>query len=409
ETTSYWRALLCLLLLAFVVHWTADKVVRTLDGSPFVEYVPAAKGLVFLGALIILSLPIAADFCRIWRNASWREVLLPLAVALGVSLVSLALTFQPGPLGLGVDYSLKSQNPFVQFEDWQSTRLLMPALSYSLFLRGTWPFYGFFLALTVVFIAALYAWFQSHAKLSWWEFLSLCTVSFVSFQFQVPGYPDVLAYLLFLLVMGERFGPASKLSLLILALIANESSIFVGVVLAWRYLPRKERWTYLFAIGLYVAVWVALSNFDVGAVLASRNVDGMSGLAWVAREPGLEAFGLFMGYKALWAVIVWGGAAAWRSGRRSEAWFILAAVGAAVLMTFSAVDTSRLMGYAFPALLVAIEVLKGAPLGKTGKTALASIFALNLLIPSAYVGLNAGVKTFRGLYGRLYEALARIW
>jgi len=39
---------------------------------------------------------------------------------------------------------------------------------------------------------------------------------------------------------------------------------------------------------------------------------------------------------------------------------------------------------------------------------LAAIFALNLLIPSVYIGLNAGVKTFRGVYGRLYQALVAL-
>jgi len=405
--TGYWYALLCLFILAIIVHWTADKILAVLGDAPVTNFIPAAKGLVFLAAGIILFWPVATDLVRIWRTSNWRDRLLPYAAALGVVAFSMALVFQPGPLGLGVDYSLKSVNPFVQFDDWQSTRLLMPALSYFLFLRGKWPFYGFFLAITIIFIAALVAWNKERGKLKWWEFLSLCTASFVSFQFQAPGYPDVLVYLFFLLIMRDDLRPVSKLSLLLLGLIANESSFIVGVVMAWRYLPRKEQLTYLLGIGIYVAVWVAFSNFDVTAVLASRNVDGLSGLAWVMREPWFEALGVFMGFKALWAIIVWGGAAAWRSGRRSEAGFIIVTVGAAFAMTLSAVDTSRLMGYAFPALLISIEELKRDSLGK-GSVWLKILFALNLLIPSVYIGLNAGIKTFRGAYGQMYQAVRRI-
>jgi hypothetical protein len=412
DFSGMWGFLACFLLMTLIVHLTADRLASFLpnaagDSALMQTALPLAKGLIFLLALAGLSVPISRDIYSRWKTASWRDILLPLAVALGVALASFALTFQRGPLGLGVDYSLRSLDPFNQAADWQSTRLLMPALSYFLFLRGTWPFYGFFLALTVLFIAVLYAWTRKNTSISLWEFLSLCTVSFVSFQFQAPGYPDVLVYLLFLLAMQETLSPAAKLSLLLLALIANESSFFVGLVLAWRYLPRKEQWAYLLGLGLYIFVWMALSNFDVAAALASRNVEGMSGLAWVRREPALEAFGLFEGYKALWAVLVWGVAAAFRSARRSEAWFMIATVGAAVLMTFSAVDTSRLMGYAFPALLMALSVLKDGISSRPGRAALGIVFALNLLIPSVYVGLNAGVRTFRGLYGRLYETLVR--
>jgi hypothetical protein len=410
DILGYWRSLACLLLLAFIVHLTADKINHFLPTVPPASplagtYIPLVKATLFLLAMIVLALPVGSDLRQAWSASTWRDMLLPLAVALGISAISMALTFQRGPLGLGVDYSLKSVSPFNQIEDWQSTRLLMPALSYFLFLRGTWPFYGFFLALTVLFIAVLYAWMRHNAKLSLWEFLSLCTVSFVSFQFQVPGYPDVLVYLFFLLVMQEKFSPASKLSLLLLALIANETSFFVGLVLAWRYLSRKEQVAYLIGLGLYVAVWVALSNFDVGAVLASRNVEGMSGMQWVLQNPLLELFGIFMGYKALWLLIGWAVVVAFRSGRLEDAKFIIATLIAAVLMTLSAVDTSRLMGYAFPALLISVSVLKNTVFGKFGKTAFALIFIFNLLIPSVYVGLNAGVRSFRGLYGRVYEIL----
>jgi hypothetical protein len=402
-------------LLALVVHLTADKInlflatwVPAGDSPSLIEnFAPTAKGFLFLLSVVVLFLPIGKDIRQNWSKSTWGDILIPLAVAVGIGVASLVLTFQPGPLGLGVDYSLKSLSPFNQIEDWQSARLLMPALAYFLFLRGYWPFYGFFLAVLAIFIAALYAWTKNYGKLSLWEFLSLCTASFVAFQFQVPGYPDLLVYLFYLLVMMNGFSQSSKLSLLILALIGYESSFFVGLVLAWRYLNRKEQWIYLIALGLYLAVWIALSNFNIAAILASRNVEGMSGMQWVLQNPLLELFGIFMGYKALWILIVWAIIVAFRSGKVEDAMFIVVTILAGILMTLSAVDTSRLMGFAFPALLISISVLKNTIFSKSGKLVFGLIFLFNLLIPSVYVGLNAGVRSFRGFYGRYFEFILK--
>jgi hypothetical protein len=104
--------------------------------------------------------------------------------------------------------------------------------------------------------------------------------------------------------------------------------------------------------------------------------------------------------------MLWAASSAFPS-RRSEAWFIVAVIGAGVLMTFSAVDTSRLMGFAFPALLVSLAILKDSVSSRTGRLILFSLFAVNLLIPSVYVGLNSGLRTFRGLYGRIVRVLMK--
>lgn len=402
--TGYWRALLSLLFLALIVHLTVDKIILFFN-TDAKTFAPALKAVIFFVAFVVLAFPIAKDSWSIWRKSSWRDILVPLAVALGVMVVSFALTFQRGPLALGVDYSLRSLSPFTQISDWQNTRLLMPALSYFLFLRGTGPFYAFFLALTFLFIAMLYSWTRAHAALSLWEFLSLCTASFVAYQFQIPGYPDILVFIFFLLVMRSDFGPAAKLSALLLALITFESSFIVGLVLAWKYLPRREQVVYLLAIGLYGFIWLAVWNFDAGAILDSRDVQGMSGLQWVMQNPALEVFGVLVAFKLLWVVMLWAASSAFPS-RRSEAWFILAVIGAGILMTISAVDTSRLMGFAFPALLVSLSVLTESASPRTGRRVLSLLFGVNLLIPSVYVGLNSGMRTFRGVYGRVVRWLA---
>ena len=402
---EYWWALLCLFFLSVIAHLTVDKL-RLFFNSDGGIVVSAIKAIVFYAAVFALLTPILRDTWKTWRDASWRDVLVPLVVALGVMAVSMGLSFQPEPLALGVDYSLRSLSPFTQISDWQNTRLLMPALSYLFFFRGTRLFYIFFLALTALFIALLHAWTRAHAKLSPWEFLSLCTASFVAYQFQIPGYPDILVFIFFLLVMRSDIGPAGKLSALLLALITFESSFIVGLVLAWKYLPRKEQLVYLAAIGLYGFVWLAVWNFDASAILSSRDVDGMSGLEWVMQNPRLEVFGILAAFKVLWVVILWAASSAFPS-RRSDAMFIIVVSGAGVLMTISAVDTSRLMGYAFPALLVSLALLKEIACSRMARLTLAFLFISNLFMPSVYVGLNSGMRTFRGLYGRFVRLLVK--
>ena len=403
---EYWWALLSLLFLSLLVHLTIDKLILFFN-TDAKTIAPVLKAVVFFVAFVALVIPIAKDSWSIWRKSSWRDILIPLAVALGVMVVSMALTFQRGPLALGVDYSLRSASPFTQISDWQNTRLLMPALSYFLLLRGTWPFYAFFLALTFLFIAMLYSWTRAHAPLSLWEFLSLCTASFVVYQFQIPGYPDILVFIFFLLVMRSDFSPAAKLSALLLALIAYEASFIIGLILAWKYLPRKEQIAYLLGIGIYGLVWLGVWNLDVAAILSSHNVEGMSGLQWVLQHPTLEFFGVLAAFKALWVVMLWAASSAVPL-KRSEAAFILLIIGGGILMTISAVDTSRLMGYAFPALLSSLALLTNPPAsGTTGRRVLSLLFGVNLLIPSVYVGLNSGPRTFRGLYGRLYRWLTQ--
>ena len=402
---GYGWVLLCFLLLSLTIHLTVDKLTLFFNTDANM-FAPLLKAVIFFVSVLVLSIPIAMDARLAWKKASWQDILIPLAVALGVMAVSLALTFQPEPLALGVDYSLRSASPFTQIADWQNTRLLMPALSYFLFLRGTSLFYVFFLALTFLFIALLYSWTCAHASLSLWEFLSLCTASFVVYQFQIPGYPDILVFIFFLLVMRSDFSPAAKLSALLLALVAFESSFIVGLVLAWKYLPRKEQSVYLLSIGVYGLAWLAVWNFDAGAILSSRNVEGLSGLQWVMRNPWLELFGVLAAFKALWAVMLWAASSAFPS-KRGEVRFIVAVIGAGVLMTISAVDTSRLMGYAFPALLVSLALLTDPASNRTGRRILSALFAVNVLIPTVYVGLNSGMRLFRGIYGRMVRLLVR--
>lgn len=88
--------------------------------------------------------------------------------------------------------------------------------------------------------------------------------------------------------------------------------------------------------------------------------------------------------------------------------FMLACAAAGILMTVFGVDTSRLMGFAFPGFLVALAVVtKYLEQGKA-KRLLIPLFIVNLLLPSFNIGLNSGIEFFPGLYQFLYGWMASL-
>jgi hypothetical protein len=410
----------CALALILIVHLTADRAHLLLSdwfgagGLSTAEaqrmeaverIIPWLKAALSLAALIVLLVPVFTDARRIWQSSDKKYVAGLLLTAVGVFIILELLNFQVGVGSMGEEYSRRALSPFTQGADWYSTRFLMPVMAYFLFLRGTWLYYIFSAILTVVFIALLLSWNRKRGGLAFWQFISLCTSSFVLFQFQYPGYSDILVFILFLLVMRDDFSEQSKLSFLILALLAYETSFIVGVILAWRYLGRKGQVIYLALLVLYGILWVSLAGRGGMAILFSHNVSNKSGLMWLYFHPLRELFGVFIAFKLTWLLIAAAVIVAWRSRAFQEMTFILAIVGAGLVITFLAVDTSRLMGFAFPALLCALTVLGGALSGKGSARLLSAVWILNLLIPSVYMGMNTGINTWPGLYGWLYHTV----
>ncbi len=282
----------------------------------------------------------------------------------------------------------------------------MPAMAYILFFRGNWLYYLFFLGLTVGLIALLlqFQWNKENGRLNAWQFLSLCTSSFVLFQFQSPGYPDILVFIFFLLVMQDGFNKDAKLSMLILALATHEASLLVGAVLAWRYLSRGKFIAFISSLAVYTGIGLIASGFHIEA-LNRYNVSDMPGIEWVLRAPLKELLGVFIAFKALWGVIFAGIALGIRHKFHREAKFIIFTTLAGLLMTFLAIDTSRMMGFAFPGLLIALSVIRQTLPRRTIQRFYASIFLLNIVIPSFSVELNAQVGFAPGLYQRVYAWL----
>jgi hypothetical protein len=406
------------LLLALVVHLTQDRIGGLVDSIPILanskflqpksemmlEYVPSMKGMVFLFSVLVLSVPLVKDLRQNPRPSRLRGAFTPFIPVITVILLGI-LVFQPGSRSLGAEYARIARDPFDQHSGIFNTRLLMPALAHILFFRGNWLYYAFSMLLTTGFLAQLYSWFEEHCPLPFWQFLSLGTCSFVIFQYQNAGYPDILVFFFFLLVMRKNSSQETKLSALLLALIAHESSVFLGVVLAWRYLERRNFIIYLISVAAYTLVWFGVTGFHPHTIFSSREVAGESSIVWLMRSPALEFLGIFAAFKALWILLIAGIFLALSRRRFTEASLIVAALAAGIVMSVLAVDTSRLMGFAFPGLLAAVVVIKQTLAEKSANRLIAIVFLLNLIIPSVYVGSNIGVEWSPGLYSILYQWL----
>lgn len=404
-------------ILIFIIHFTADRIdlwllkfnptfCKSISLIDIVDPTSFLKSILFLIALTLLLIPVFKSLNNVWQETKHHNFVRDFLVASGITFGLGILIFQGSVVSNGIVYSQRALSPFTQPSDLYSTRLLMPAVAYLLFFRGYALYFVFSFIITVIFIAVLYSWVNKNASLPFWQFFSLCTSSFVIFQFQVPGYPDILVFLFFLLVMSENTDQASKLSLLLLSLLTHEASFLIGIILAWRYLGRNEKLVYGFALLFYGMIWLLVSNLNIYDIFASHTVSGMSGLEWVVSNLPLELLGIFSSYKMIWVIFVW----AIIVGIQTEMWgdvkFILANIGTGILMTILAVDTSRIMGFAFPGLLISLSVLKNKISTGFSKRVLATIYLSNLFLPSIYVSLNVGPVMLSGLYKSYYSFIS---
>lgn len=416
-TFAYWWGVLALFLIVHLTASRIDWVLRRWSRSSILplitanadlirSYAPTVKTAIFICAVVILCIPIMMDVYKKLRSSKFREIALGFLGAILISFLLYVLVFRPMTDSMGTNYAIIARSPFAQDSGVHNKRLLMPALAYLFHLRDFQPYYIFSAVLTIAFIALLLHWTRDHAPLSIWQVFSLCTCSFVIFQYQYGGYPDILVYILFILVMLDYTSPSSKFSLLILALLTHEASVLIGSILAWRYLDRKSFVLYILAVLLYGLVWFWVSGQDVDVMLRGHKVEGLSGLAWFTNVPLKELIGVLVAYKAIWIIFFISLRVSVQKHMFRDMLFILACVGAGIFMTVLGVDTSRLMGFAFPGFLIALALVYKHFDSVNSRRILSLIFLLNLILPSFNIGLNGGIEFFPGLYRVFYGWMA---
>jgi hypothetical protein len=414
----------CTGVLFLVIFATNQRILGWLDLKPTLqlfgtrvstinEIIAPVRGIAFLLALATLLRPLFHDL-----RSGYQQLARPsLWTALFAFLVLAVLLVPQGLRGLGQEYGSQSLLVFTKTGTVASyQRFLMPALAYVAFLRGSIFFFIFSLGCTLGLIHLTHLWLvNNRILLPFWDLVSVLTCSFVAAQFQIPGYPDGLVFILFLLLVMIPLSDVSKLSLVVLSLSAHEASLLLYGVLGVFHFT-KSRLAKLYAVlAIYVLIWMGSEGFDLAALVNHRPQPSatadLTSLQWLQGNPIREVMGIFFAYKLLWILIVWAVVllVAKRDFRSSTQIILLLATGAA--MTFLAVDTSRLMGWSFYGLLLSLKVIHEAGQPRIGRMAIA-IYAANLLVPSAYVGLNLGMMLPPGLYlwvWQLKDLLFSIW
>lgn len=428
----WWAALACLYAN---VHFTVEKVIRfatehtasllptvsrqqvidflSRDNWKFVsETLAPAKGILFLLSLIIVLLPVIRSLGRVRRSqpvnrgAALRAV--AFCVLTGAALW--ALGFVPKELlSMGQDYGRMSLQPFLVGTGWYNKRLLAPALGHILFFRGANCYLVFHLVLLGLFLFLQLLWLErGDVRINFLKYLSLCTSSYVSFAFGTPGYPDMLAFLLLLLVLYHPWPEDARLSLLALTLVAHESIAPVAGVLALTTLSMRGFARFAGICLCYATVWAWSYDWNMAAMLTSHNVGPLSGMQWLAAHPMRELIGVFFAFKLLWLFPAAAVVLSLRERKYREAMAIGLYLASGLALTFLAVDTVRMCGFGFLGMLLSITIIERNWKHRRPaiRRVITGIYAANLVIPSLYVGLNSGVcLPNAGLYAALSPLL----
>lgn len=359
--------------------------------------IPLRTFLFFISAVVIavplyraLRFTIASPSCFVpWQTV--KTVLLTMVIV-----CCLVIPMRLGIMGVG--YAQMSFHPLGMYDPSNQLyqRILMPAAAYFFQLQGPILFFIFSLFLTALLVVLVHYYFLLRGMtLSLLESVSICTSSFIMTQIQSPGYTEQLAYVFLLLFFLFPLNSFAKYSIVVFALLSHEISGGLLAVIAFFTFSKTEKIHTAVISVLYGIMWSASFGFNTSALIAARNVGETSALWWIFHYPWREFLGIVISYKFLWLILF---AAIY--SMKSMRTFLLAILFCSFLFTLGGVDTSRLMGYAFLALLPAFYVVKKYSI--LSDRSLQLFLWLNILTPSFYVGINAGVVSFNGIYQLVY-------
>lgn len=321
------------------------------------------------------------------------------AVVAGAALLALAaiyITPAPSCLHHGVDYARLATRPFdLDRPNPMQLRILSPAIAHFLFLRGR-AFIFFPLLTAWIFLAMTYV-LSRRRGLTAVESLGMAALmassTTILFTLHFPGYTDTLSYLLLLLSLST-LGTVRAPAYFAAALLNHESSAFAapGLVLLGlsQASTRRARCTVIIQFLVAFLPWFAYRTFVVANTPIFLDAGHYLSVANILFTTRLVAkyflLGLFESFKLFWIFPLIGLAHALRRQRYAgAAWFVVVPVAAAAQMLF-AFDTSRLMGLAFPCILLGALAARARMGAAAFGPWLWKLIGLNLLVPTYHVG-----------------------
>jgi hypothetical protein len=384
---------------------TTSQIGQRLSGDEFtanltiLQTVIRLKGIVFLISLLILSYPVMRSLRGahiLWERNKLLARLLRSAAVFGV----LSVLIIPLPLGiLHRHYSEMSISPFDAPRGWFYRRLLMPAVAHYLGFEGPVFYYVFSVIITFVLIFLVSCSIEhQNVRIRFCHLLSISTSAFIIFNFMTVGWADSMMDIVILLLLFVADSNEARLSLLALGLATHEATVFIFVPMILFLFPRKRWIEYFAVIALYFSLHLLSFQFDAFTLIKSQVApDNRTGLDWLILYPWRGFAGWLLCYKLLWLVIGFG---IYKMLKDKDTRCALAVVTFSVIVpaviNVMTVDVYRHVAEGFCGLLIAYVYL--ARSGYLEKLPFKCIMALNILMPSIYVGTNSGFRFKQGLY-----------
>ena len=291
---------------------------------------------------------------------------------------------------MGVGYLLNSVEPFTQPTNWYYRRILVPFLSYFTHLNG--GLYNVFHYVLVLILVSLSVKFLNFSEL--WKNISIFTSGFIIFQFQFPGYVEILIGIFVLMIFSFKLKKYKKIILFSFSLITHESaSIFMLIPIVLLFDKRENIFNYLIILSIYL--FTVLLNFKFNFIELfnlQTTIGEKSSLIIFKENLKYVLLGVFFSYKLLWFFIL-----LFIMDKRISLKIklsLMVILFFPLIQTYIAIDYSRLSSFGFISLFVILKYIN-----KTyeNKKVINVVLFLNLVIPSFYVG--AGLMYLpNGLY-----------
>ncbi len=205
-----------------------------------------------------------------------------------------------------------------------------------------------------------------------------------------------------LLAFTFKLDTKAKLSLFVLSLASHEASLFIWFALAFLLFEVKGFIQFLIVGGIYIFLFLT-ANDGISGLLSARQVGETSSLMWIVNYPAREVLGILFSLKGLWGIVIGAIAYLYTQKNFKEVFQILVILLTGVLLTSLGVDTSRLFGWTFMAVLISWKILERAEGG--WKKILNIVLIVNFLIPPVNVLLIMEPYIAYGLYQYIFNSL----
>ena len=369
------------------------------------------KGCFFFLSLIVIAYPIVRCASRsrdFWCELGMKQTLLfSLGLFLALSFFVFPYSYPyglnahpSGLAGVGISFGRMSVAPFQEGDPMYYKRLLKPAIAHFVHLDGYVLYYLFSLICTYISIFLTVAFLESkflggrggenqpqslNPKIKWLVYLSLMTSSFILVDFQWPGYSDHLSFILLLFMATLPMTSLARLATLVLCLVNHDGMALALVPVVLFCFPKAERVPALAIVTLFYGIVAAGYGFSAYEGLRGQGtvVRGEAGSVWEAalHIPGLYFAGLFFTYKLFWVAL---GLVIWMLKEKATLTAICVITLFPVLLTLFAWDTTRVAGFGWLGMLIALGILlqEYKRLSRVYHYGLFALACVNLLIPS---------------------------